>query len=81
VPCPEKDCGGQLSEKRSKMGKMFYGCDRWPDCNFATWDRPVLVECPQCGNPFMSQKESKSKGSFLRCPKCKAEVAAGETAD
>jgi len=81
VPCPEKDCGGQLSEKRSKMGKMFYGCDRWPDCNFATWDRPVPVECPQCGNPFMSQKESKSKGPFLRCPKCKAEAASGETAD
>ncbi|HEX7879694.1 MAG TPA: type I DNA topoisomerase, partial [Candidatus Eisenbacteria bacterium] len=43
VPCPEKDCGGQLSEKRSKRGKMFYGCDRWPECNFATWDRPVPV--------------------------------------
>jgi DNA topoisomerase-1 len=36
---------------------------------------------PQCGNPFMSQKESKSKGSFLRCPKCKAELSSGETAD
>jgi DNA topoisomerase-1 len=81
VPCPKPDCGGQLSEKRSKRGKMFYGCDRWPDCDFATWDRPVAVECPQCGNPFMSQKESKTKGAYLRCPNCKAEVTSGESAD
>jgi len=81
VACPEDKCSGQLVEKRSKRGKVFYGCDKYPDCTFATWDRPVQVECPQCGNPFMSQKESKSKGQFLRCPKCKAEVVAQESAD
>jgi DNA topoisomerase-1 len=81
VPCPEPNCPGSLVEKRSKRGKIFYGCDQYPKCNFATWDRPVQVECPQCGNPFMSQKESKTKGQFLKCPKCKAEVVAAESAE
>ncbi len=81
VACPEDGHKGNLVEKRSKRGKVFYGCDKYPDCTFATWDRPVQVECPQCQNPFMSQKENKTKGQFLRCPKCKAEVAAQESAD
>lgn len=81
VPCPEKDCGGSLVEKRSKRGKVFFGCDRYPECSFATWDRPVPVECPQCGSPFMSQKESRAKGSYLRCPRCRAEVTSGESTE
>jgi DNA topoisomerase-1 len=46
--CPQ--CGGDLVvRKTKKRGKVFYGCANYPTCNFATWDRPVAVPCPNCG--------------------------------
>ena len=41
VPCPEPGCDGQIVERQSKRGKIFYGCNRYPDCKFATWDKPI----------------------------------------
>jgi len=67
VDCPEKNCDGKLVEKQSKRGKIFYGCNKYPDCNFATWDKPVNKNCPVCGAVFMVEKSSKKKGSFLAC--------------
>lgn len=67
VPCPEADCTGQLVEKKSKRGKVFYGCNRYPDCKFAMWDKPVPEPCPQCGAPFMVEKVTKKDGAFLTC--------------
>jgi DNA topoisomerase-1 len=73
VACPE--CGkGQLVEKRSKRGKMFYGCDRYPECSYASWDKPVPMPCPVCEAPFVVEKYSKTSGASLRCPQCKAVV-------
>lgn len=70
VPCPNQGCGGQIGEKRSKRGKIFYGCSKYPDCDFATWDKPVPKKCPDCGHGFMSEKSSKIQGMFLKCPSC-----------
>jgi len=48
VACPQ--CGGDLVERKSrKSAKVFYGCANYPTCNFAVWDRPLPVPCPECG--------------------------------
>ncbi|MFU8768840.1 MAG: type I DNA topoisomerase [Desulfotignum sp.] len=72
VNCMEPGCSGRIVEKKSKRGKTFYGCSRYPDCKFATWDKPVDKSCPQCGAVFLVEKETKREGLFLKCltPKC-----------
>ena len=70
IKCPE--CGlGEIAEKRTKRGKLFYSCTRYPECKFAAWDKPRLTPCPNCGAPFLVEKETK-KGLTLRCLKCKS---------
>jgi DNA topoisomerase-1 len=67
IPCPE--CGeGEIAERRSKRGKVFYSCNRFPKCRFAFWDKPVVTPCPKCGAPFLTEKLSR-KGRALRCVK------------
>ena len=68
VPCPEKGCTGTIVEKKSKRGKIFYGCSKYPDCTFASWDKPVNEPCPNCGNPYLVEKETKRDGKLLKCP-------------
>ncbi len=67
VPCPE--CGeGEIHEKRSRRGKIFFSCNRYPDCEFALWKRPVARACPRCGTPYLLEKTTKKKGPHLVCP-------------
>jgi DNA topoisomerase-1 len=64
VQCPE--CKqGEIVEKRSKKGRVFYSCNRYPDCKFALWGRPVKTPCPRCG----SLVTLKGK-SGVKCTKC-----------
>ncbi len=66
VKCPE--CSeGEVVERRSKRGKTFYGCNRWPDCNFVAWGKPVDEKCKECGNPYMIEKWLKA-GPVYQCP-------------
>ncbi|HVM96340.1 MAG TPA: type I DNA topoisomerase [Candidatus Acidoferrales bacterium] len=66
VSCP--DCReGEIMEKRSRGGKTFYSCGRYPQCKFATWDRPVPEPCPQCNAPFIVEKTTKRYGTVRRC--------------
>jgi len=67
VNCPEQDCGGTLVQRKSKRGKIFYGCSNFPDCNFAVWDKPVAKECPECGARFLLEKTTKKQGTFQTC--------------
>lgn len=67
VNCPEKDCEGKLVQRTSKRGKNFYGCNRFPDCTFAVWDKPVARNCPECGAMFLLEKSTKKQGVFLAC--------------
>jgi len=67
VHCPEQGCSGELVQRSSKRGKIFYGCSRFPDCTFATWDKPVAKECPECGAKFLVEKTTKKQGTFLAC--------------
>ncbi|TMQ61685.1 MAG: type I DNA topoisomerase, partial [Candidatus Eisenbacteria bacterium] len=75
VPCP--DCSvGELVERRTRRGKAFFGCSRYPSCTFGIWDRPVQQACPSCAYPLLVQKRTKTKGDYLQCPKCKTRVDA-----
>jgi DNA topoisomerase I len=67
VTCPEPGCGGEIVEKKSKRGKVFYGCKRYPECKFATWDKPVAKACPVCGSPYLVEKISKREGTYFAC--------------
>lgn len=64
VKCP--DDGGDLIERRSKKGKVFYGCANYPACKFATWYKPVNRKCPQCGISILAEKRTK-KGDHMIC--------------
>jgi len=66
LACPE--CHeGDIQQKRSRRGKVFYSCSRYPQCTFAVWDRPVLEPCPQCHAPFVVEKTTKRAGTTRRC--------------
>jgi DNA topoisomerase I len=67
VLCPEKGCSGEIVEKLSKRGKVFYACNRYPQCTFAMWDKPAPTPCPLCGAPFLIEKSTKKDGVFLSC--------------
>jgi DNA topoisomerase-1 len=67
VKCPEKGCGGELVSRRSRRGKIFFGCTRYPACTFALWDKPVPQSCPDCGAPFLLKRSTKKDGAHLTC--------------
>lgn len=60
--CPQ--CGGELMEKMSKKGKVFYGCSKYPECKFAVFNKPLPEPCPQCSGLVVEQ------GNFKKCTKC-----------
>jgi DNA topoisomerase-1 len=66
VPCP-KCSQGEIVERRSKRGKTFYGCNRYPDCDFVAWGKPIPEPCPQCSNPYLIEKWLKA-GPVAQCP-------------
>jgi len=63
VACPE--CGAELVEKRSRRGRVFYGCSAYPNCRFATWNRPLSQPCPTCGG--LLTQASRSTAKCIRC--------------
>jgi len=67
VTCPQEGCEGILVERRTRKGKTFYSCSKYPDCSYALWDKPIPVKCPQCDSPFLLEKQGKS-GTIVRCP-------------
>ena len=71
IMCPKPGCGGFLTEKRSRRGSSFYGCSNYSSkgCDFVSWDRPVKEPCPDCGTPFLLQKQTR-QGPKLRCSMC-----------
>ncbi len=73
IKCPESGCDGEIAERKSKKGRLFYSCSNYPKCKFSMWDRPVDKKCTVCNYPFMVLKSLKSKGEFYRCPECKSQ--------
>ncbi|MCF8069370.1 MAG: type I DNA topoisomerase [Desulfobacterales bacterium] len=67
IKCPEDNCEGEIVRRKSKRGKIFYGCSMFPTCTFATWDKPIDKACPECGAPFVVEKSTKKEGTFFTC--------------
>jgi len=65
VVCP-KD-GGDVVVRKSRRGKVFYGCANYPKCDFTLWNKPILEPCPKCGRPFLTEKITKRHGRQLIC--------------
>lgn len=59
---------GQVVERKSKKNRTFYGCDRYPDCEFISWDKPAGRDCPKCQH-FLITKKTK-KGMQVKCSQC-----------
>ncbi|MEZ0116629.1 UNVERIFIED_ORG: DNA topoisomerase-1 [Heyndrickxia coagulans] len=67
VTCPK--CGkGEIIERKTKKNRIFYGCDRYPECDFVSWDKPVGRKCPKCGDMLVEKK--LKKGTQIQCVHC-----------
>lgn len=60
VTCPRD--GGLIVERRSKKGRIFYGCNNYPECDFSLWNKPLRTKCPQCGS-LMTEKRKGGKST------------------
>lgn len=67
VKCP-KCKEGEIVERKSKTKRIFYGCNRYPDCDFVSWDKPINRPCPKC-NELLVEKKIK-KGIQVQCTSC-----------
>jgi DNA topoisomerase-1 len=68
VKCPKDgDKAGEIVERKSRRGKIFFGCSNYPDCDFVLWNRPVAEACPKCGAPFLVEKTTKRHGRQVLC--------------
>ncbi|HUH03132.1 MAG TPA: type I DNA topoisomerase, partial [Kofleriaceae bacterium] len=79
VDCPKEGCGGFITEKRSKRGKVFYGCSNYAktNCDFVSWDKPIKQPCPVCDAPFLVKRENK-RGVTTKCLSCDYKSDSGE---
>lgn len=59
VKCPK--CSGELIERRTRKGRLFYGCSRYPKCSLATWDKPLPQPCPRCQGLLTQSKKGTAK--------------------
>ncbi len=66
VKCPECKTG-DIAEKKARRGNFFYGCSNYPKCKFTTAYKPIAETCPECGSPYLLEKNLKS-GIFVVCP-------------
>ena len=80
IACPKADCEGEIVERTSRKGKLFFGCSKYPDCDQVSWNRPVLYTC-ECGLHFVEERSSKTRGTYYSCPECKNSYDSLETAD
>ncbi|MGX4295971.1 type I DNA topoisomerase [Bacillus sp. JK62] len=67
VKCP-KCHEGNIVERKSKKKRVFYGCDRYPECDFVSWDKPIERKCPKCENMLVEKK--LKKGIQVQCVEC-----------
>ena len=68
VECPT--CHqGEVVERRSRKGRTFYGCERYPDCDFVSWNKPINESCPTCGSYMVEVGRNKTK----KCPVCSSQ--------
>lgn len=80
IACPK--CNNDIVERRSRRGRVFYGCAGYPDCDFTSWQKPVGEKCPRC-DTMLVEKTTKKHGTQWLCPdkECGYSQPAPETAD
>jgi DNA topoisomerase-1 len=66
IDCPLA-CGGKIVRRKTRRGKIFFGCSHYPKCTFATWDEPVARPCPSCGQKFLLKKHVIKGDPYLHC--------------
>jgi len=67
VTCPT--CGkGEVVERKTKKNRLFYGCERYPDCDFSSWDKPIGRDCPKC-DEYLVEKRTR-KQTQVKCSNC-----------
>ena len=71
VSCPKDGCSGEIIERKSKRGKIFYGCSEYPRCDFVSWYRPIKIICSTCQAPYLEERYSAKDGEYIYCPNCK----------
>ena len=81
IKCPKCKTGEILERKTKKGRRTFYGCTTYPECDFASWDRPIGQPCTHCGSTYLVVKFSQAKGEYLKCPECKEEFVKEEMAE
>lgn len=64
APCPK--CGGEVVQKRSRKGTIFYGCANYPKCDFVAWGKPIGRDCPDCGQPLI-ENTFRGRPSGIKC--------------
>lgn len=70
VACPKKGCKGEVHQRRSKRGRVFFGCTAYPKCDFVSWDKPTGEACPECKYPTLFEKARKTETRHY-CTECK----------
>ena len=61
MKCPKKGCEGDVVRKTTQKRRSFYGCSRYPKCDFISWEKPVKKTCPLCKAEFLGEKKQKNK--------------------
>lgn len=67
VTCPVCKQGQVVERKSKKGGRRFYGCARYPECDFVSWEKPVDRQCPECAAPYLVEKKQKELGLVHMC--------------
>lgn len=82
APCPA--CGARLMEKTSRKNRKFFGCERYPECEFVSWEKPVVDKCPQCGG-YMVEKRGRKGELWHLCANetchCRVEIQQEDASD
>lgn len=68
VICPQCETGS-IIERKSKKSRIFYGCNRYPECEFVSWEKPIARPCPKCSS-MLVEKKRKKQGVSITCTKC-----------
>jgi len=67
IACPA--CGGELVERRTRRGRVFYGCATYPACTWSSWKRPLPAPCPNCQGMLVQKSRN-----WAQCLKCEEQV-------
>ena len=68
VECPE--CKqGKMQKRQYRRGRIFFSCNRYPDCKYAVWNEPIAKSCPKCAWPMLTIKQTKKRGTEWACPR------------